>query len=114
MSFPALRTSIMRSCGTITTPSTSPNTKSPGWITVSPILIGTWYSRIFQRPIELAGDLNAAKDRVLHGVDEVQIADAAIQHGASSRAGAPPWTSSPPQCAQLTLPPPPRPLPCPA
>src|ERR1035441_8024524 len=60
MSSAAVRTSSMRSCGTITTPSISPNTKSLGWITVSPILIVVWYSLMFQRPTELAEHLKAA------------------------------------------------------
>src|ERR1035437_2001743 len=34
----------------MTTPSTSLNTKSPGWITVFPILMGTWCAWISQRP----------------------------------------------------------------
>src|ERR1035438_4744256 len=50
----------MRSRGTITTPSISPNTKSLGWIIVSPILIAIWYSLMFQRPTELAAHLKAA------------------------------------------------------
>ena len=70
--------------GTMTTPSSSPTTQSPGSIRTVPIVIGTWVAVTSQRQVESSGVTKRVKTGKPERLDQADVSAAAVDHAAAT------------------------------